>query len=108
MVAPVQLSYAEFVTNPQRLAAKGQMELALDLIYDRIDEMMQGGEFPKLDSILSSLPVSDLSADILFGFLTATLPAGSRLSSRAGLYGRIEQALRERGEWEEGLLIGLE
>jgi antitoxin (DNA-binding transcriptional repressor) of toxin-antitoxin stability system len=97
-----------FVLRAQRLDRRGRTDAALDLIYDQVDESMHRAQFDRLDSILANLPVADLSMDILLGILTATLPATRRLGSRAKLFQKIEQVLRNRGDYEEGLLVGLE
>jgi antitoxin (DNA-binding transcriptional repressor) of toxin-antitoxin stability system len=97
-----------FVLRAQRLDRHGRTDAALDLIYDQVDEWMHRAEFDRLDGILENLPVADLSLDILLGLLTATLPAKRRLVSRAKLFHEIEQVLRDRGDYEDGLLVGLE
>jgi hypothetical protein len=106
---PTQIAHREaFVSGVQRLARLGNTASALDLLYDSVDRLMQKGEFQRLDSVLSGLVVSELSLDLMLGFLTATLPARKRLASRMALYQKIEQELKQRGEYEEGLLTGLE
>jgi hypothetical protein len=40
--------------------------------------------------------------------LTATLPARRSLPARRAILPVIEQALRSRGDYEEGLMTGLE
>lgn len=97
-----------FVQRARRLDKGGHTAVALDLIYDSVDELMQNTEFPRLDSILATVRASDHSVDVLLGILTATLPARSHLPSRVKLFKDIEKTLRERGEYEEGLLTGLE
>ena len=97
-----------FISDAQQLVRVGRVEAALDLIYDRIDEMMRQDNLAELDGILPELSVAELSDHILLGVLTATLPIRTRLPSRPGLFGRIEQVLQERGAYEEGLLTGLE
>jgi len=97
-----------FVADAQRLLEKGNANAALDLIYDRIDAMMRLRQWSRLNSILFEVRVVDLSPDILLSLLTATLPARSRLPARGGLFGRIEQSLKQRGDYEKDLLIGLE
>jgi hypothetical protein len=92
----------------QRLVRMGRIEPALDLIYDAADHMMRKGEFAQLDSVLANVRVSDLSVDILLAILTATLPAKSRLPSRTRFFNEIEKSLRDRDEYEDGLLTGLE
>jgi hypothetical protein len=97
-----------FVEGARHLVEKGNIDSALDLIYDQIDEMLRKAEFSKLDLVLAELPVSDLSIDLLLGILTATLPARSRLSNRAHLFAEIVGVLTERREYQDGLLTGLE
>jgi hypothetical protein len=97
-----------FLKRANRLDAKGHTDKALDLVYDQVDELMWNGSFQKLDSILASVHAADYSADLLLGILTATFPGHHRLPVRKKLYEETERVLRERGEYEEGLLVGLE
>jgi hypothetical protein len=97
-----------FISRAERLARQGNMDEALDLIYDSFDERFQKGEFEALEQLLSGIRPADLPVDILLGILTATLPARTKLPSRAELYQRVEATLKERGEYEPGLLAGLE
>lgn len=97
-----------FIIRATELDARGHTDAALDLIYDSVDKLMRDGQFPTLDSILSGVPVAELTVDILLGLLTATLPARNRLHSRNPLFRQIEQTLKNRGQLEPGLLTGLE
>jgi len=113
---PFQSSFAEgentqresFIQRAVRLDDQGRTDAALDLIYDSIDEMMRGGQFSELDSLLERLPTNTLSADMLLGVLTATLPARSRLANRKEFFCDVEACLKDRREFEDGLLTGLE
>jgi hypothetical protein len=96
------------IIRARRLDEKGRTDAALDLIYDWVDEMLRNEKMVELDSALTKLSVADLSTDLLLGVLTATLPARNRLPSRSRLFAEIEKAIRNRGEYEEGLLTGLE
>ena len=91
-----------------RLEKMGHTDFALDLLYDTVDELLRGQEFPRLDSILAHLEPQRYSVDILLGILTATLPARSRLPSRPNLVRESERLLRDRGDYEHGLLAGLQ
>jgi hypothetical protein len=91
-----------------RLERAGHRNAAMDLLYDKSDELMRTGQFEGLDMILQRLHAGELPVDVLLGLLTATLPAKSRLPSRAEFFTATERILRERGEYEEGLLTGLE
>ena len=97
-----------FVKRAARLDRLRRTDSALDLIYDSVDELMRKEEFSQLDAALSTLKPAELSVDILLGILTATLPARSRLPARNDLFRSAEEALKNRGEYEERLLTGLE
>lgn len=105
---PALATPEEFVLRASRLERAGHRNAAMDLLYDRIDELMRTGQFDLLDMILQRVPVREFSVDVLLGLLTATLPARSRLPSREDFFSETEQVLRERAEYEEGLLTGLE
>ena len=97
-----------FVHRASRLDQAGHRDAALDLLYDGVDELMQRGEFGQLDAVLARLGPATLSTNLLLGVLTATLPARHSLPARRALLPGIEQALRSRGDYEEGLLTGLD
>lgn len=97
-----------FVERAGRLDRRGKTDVALDLIYDTVDEWMIAGDFDRLDFLLASVAADDYSADILLGLLTASLPGRTRLPSRRKLYSETERILKQRGQWEDGLLTGLE
>lgn len=97
-----------FIDRARRLDEQGQADAALDLLYDSIDELLKTGKFNEVDEILSQMDVSEYSADILLGVLTATLPARDELKSRPQFFREVEQSLRRRGEYEDCLLVGLE
>jgi hypothetical protein len=97
-----------FLSRAHHLDTLGKTDAALDVVYESVDQLMRTGRFDELDEIVKHLQVVDFSRDLLLGILTATLPAKSRLPSRTELFRHAEKALRERGEYEEGLLIGLE
>ncbi len=97
-----------FLINANRLDRAGHRNAAMDLLYDRIDEMMRMNQFDRLDAVLGEALVDDLSIDVLLGTLTATLPARRRLRSRPDFLNRTALVLRARGEYEEGLLTGLD
>ncbi len=97
-----------FVTRAQRLDQAGHGDAALDLVYDSVDELMHSGELGQLDTLLAHVSPVDLSTDILLGILTATLPARTSLPARTKMFSEIEQALRNRGHYEEGILTGLD
>lgn len=96
-----------FIEQAKELDKQGHTDEAIDLIYDKIDEMLLAGYFHDVDLLLSTLSVSDLSMDLLLSILMATLPAKKRLVERDRFFKNVEQILRQRHELRDGLLIGL-
>ena len=92
----------------QCLANDDHIDAALDVLYDRVDASLKKKQFQKIDDVLSEVDVNTLSVDILLGLLTATYPAKSKLPSRVAFFSAAEAAIKARGEWEDGLLAGLE
>src|SRR5262249_36177453 len=88
-----------FVYRASRLVRQKRIDAALDLVYSSIDEMLRGDRTAELNSLLEALPIRALSADLLLGILTATLPAKSRMPARAKAFRDIELTLRDRGEY---------
>ncbi len=82
-------------------------EVNIDPIYDIIDAMLRDGKFDLVDAMLSQVDMSG-DVDVLLAYLTATFSAKSKLHNRASLFHRVEQVLKERDEWRETLLTGLE
>jgi hypothetical protein len=97
-----------FLDQSQRLAEYNQIDAALDIVYDQIDEMLLAGKFEDLDELLAEVYPGGLALEVSLAVLTATLPARLRLANRATFYTRVESTLRERGELRDGLLVGLE
>ena len=102
------LTVRSFVLDAQRLADQGKIDSALDLIYERADEMLLAGEFTALNEIIAGLSADKLTIDVLLAVLTISLPAKSKLPARSLFYLSVEQQLQERGEFREGLLTGLQ
>lgn len=100
---------ADFFLEPVRqLERRGHVDAALDVLYDRIDDQLKRKQFGVTDTLLRQAKVDLLSPDVILGILTATLPARSKLPSRAKFFAEAEASLKARGEWENGLLAGLE
>ena len=96
-----------FVKSAAELERGGSPDSALDLIYDRVDELLRGAEWSACAAVLDDINVSECSTDILLALLTATLPAKNRIPSRGGFLERVDHELRTRGEHEDRLLAGL-
>ena len=97
-----------FLKPVTQLEKHGHIDTALDVWYDRVDDLLKARQFEVVDGLLRQANVSSLSVDVLLGLLTATLPARSRLSARAKFFADAEASIKTRGEWESGLLAGLE
>jgi hypothetical protein len=98
---------SDLVPRAQALEESGHNDLALDIIYDEIDDLLRARRFALCASILDEVEPSRSSVDILLALLTATLPAKSELPTRDSFFRRVEHELRRRGEYDIGLLAGL-
>jgi hypothetical protein len=98
----------KFLQPVTRLEQHGHIDAALDVLYDRVDDLLKAHQFGAVDDLLREANVGSLSVDVLLGLLTATLPARSKLSARAKFFAEAQNVIRSRGEWENGLLAGLE
>lgn len=75
----------------------------IDSIYDLVDDMMHRGDWLALDEQLETLArVAMLPDDEMLAWLTMTLPAKSRLPSRAKLMAKA------RLQFAASTLVGLE
>jgi hypothetical protein len=79
----------------------------LDHIYDTVDQQFISEKFAEVDRVLEALVVENTSTDELIAFLTATLPAKSKLKKRAEFCERVKKVLAERERGDSGLLDGL-
>jgi len=77
-------------------------------LHGIIEDMLLNGEYNRLNNQLERIKVDSSDTDELITYLTATRPARSKLTNRPGFYKRVEEELKKREEWEEGLLGGLE
>jgi len=98
----------DFLDRARRLDELGRIDSALDVVYNYIDEMLLAGKFSELDDRLSSTECDEYSVDLLLALLTITYAAKRHLPHRQRFYAQVEQSIRAKGEWEEGLLYGLE
>lgn len=99
---------AIFISIADLMDKRGKSDAALDVIYSNINYYLTQGRIEMVDSLLRILDPATLSVDLLLGLLTATLPARYVLPSRAQFFSAVQNELKKRGEWEEGLLTGLE
>jgi hypothetical protein len=72
---------------------------ALDRIYDWVDDLLLAGKFEEVNKKLGSLHLARLAPVLLVGWLTASLPAKSKLPNRQ----RIYEYLKRQGIDVKGL-----
>lgn len=77
----------------------------LDLIYDRVDDLMTSGKIVELDEMFRFSKETDL--DLMIGLLTASLPVKSQLPSRVGYFKSVSDLCVELGETDPTILQGL-
>ena len=88
---------------------KGKIHAAMDILYEKIDDLFIEEKFCKVDEILTRLDLERLDANLLAGVLTITLPAKDSLKKHAELFDRIAAILRKRlPDRAEAILRGLE
>jgi hypothetical protein len=98
----------EFLQPVTKLEKGGHIDAALDVLYDRMDDLLKTKQFAAMDVLLQQAKADSISVDIILGLLTASLPARTKLSARPKFYAEAEKSIRNRGAWEKGLLAGLE
>jgi len=83
------------------------LRTALRIIYQTTRELIAKKQFEKLDKEILCQDFSNLNSDLLLGILTATSPGKSFLRSRKSLYKATKRLLKQRGQFERGILDGL-
>jgi hypothetical protein len=78
----------------------------LDLVYDRVDELMREGAFAELNKMFVFVKNTDV--DFMLGLLTASLPRKSACPSRPAYFKNVAKLLKQRGETDPTILQGLE
>lgn len=88
----------------------GRVDDAIQIVYKDVDELLRTGKFAECDECLKSVMEWDsipYSTEILLALLVATLPVQYTLLSRDDFRTRVEKTLRERGDYEKDILLGL-
>lgn len=75
-------------------------DLWLDDIFECVDHLMLEGAFWRVNNLLRLRlsKVESIPTDVLIGWLTATLPAKSKLSMRLAFFKAVQLELVRRGE----------
>ena len=71
----------------------GDHDKAIDIVFDRIDDMLCAGDFAGVDGIIDGVDLGRLSTGLIIGLLSITLAAGDQLSRRESLVARAERWL---------------
>jgi hypothetical protein len=99
-----------FLERIYQTVARGDAEGATDEVFDRLDGLLERGEFEACDRILRQADLNRLDSDLMVAFLVITLPAREYLRERGPFYNGVERILtRDRDkEAVERILRGLE
>lgn len=90
------------------LVARGKPDDAIDVLFDRVDDLLIAGEFPRCNDLLHAVDLARLDIDLLVALLSITLRAAPHLPDRPWLVQRVEKRLREIApDRIEGLMRGL-
>lgn len=88
--------------------SKKHYELAIDLLFEKVDHMLIEGQMRECDLLLQGIDLARLESNMLVGLLSVTLEAGDYLPYRRELFSRIEQIFTKTSpERVERLLVGL-
>jgi hypothetical protein len=91
-----------------RLVATDEKDAAVDILYERVDELHRRGEFAASDRVIAQVDLERLDTLLLVALLSITCPASHELQNRAKLVERIEARLMELApDRIEGLMEGL-
>lgn len=99
-----------FFLRLEEISRERQLDAALDLAFDTIDDMLLETRFTEVNRLLERVPVAKLAPAILVGLLSITVPARDILDARAALVVQVRAELRERMTPEEltSVMQGLE
>jgi hypothetical protein len=103
-----QEEYTTWLSSAMSLEASGDVDAALDVIFNSVDSLFFSENFQKVEQVIEALDPDILSTELLLGIMIATLAATSRLAGRRKFVACAAESISARGEMEEGLLDGLE
>lgn len=83
------------IARANNLAKSGEIELAKDVLYDYLDEMVLSCDFRSLNDVFSQLDVSKMHTAIITGILYATKPCKTKLPNRKRIVMQARQAIGE-------------
>lgn len=90
------------------LIASHELEDAIDLLYDNVDDLLLAGKMQECDAVLRTLDLSRLESHLMVGLLSITLVASDHLPHRKTLVVAIEEHfMATEPENVEALMGGL-
>jgi hypothetical protein len=97
----------DLIRQVSALVVEQRTEDALDLVYDRVDELLLTRRFVDVDVLLRAAAQNALPLNVLVGFLTITLPWRAQLlDARLELANTIRAAaIRKGGEEKASALL---
>lgn len=92
--APPEEGDKAWVEQMYTLIASNELEDAIDLLYDNVDEMLLAGKMSECDAILRTIDIHRLEGHLMVGVLSITLAAREHLPHRTVLVAEIEEHFR--------------
>lgn len=86
---------AGWVPELYAAAERGHLDAAVDILFDRVSELMTEGRFEEVQSTLLSLDLTKFEINVLVGVLTSTARAADQLPMRSKLVRAVEARLRQ-------------
>jgi len=93
-----------------QLDREGQVDDAIDIVYENMDELLLDGKYQAAGEILEHIECDQLSEYLLIAFATITLTKKKIIPKRDDFMARVRDSLRRRGTDDEeidDLLAGL-
>lgn len=75
------------------LVAKGDIDNALDVLFDKVDDLLLAGSFEECNRLLPLIDVGRLDTHLLVSVLSITKAASGLLPARQQLVRRVEERL---------------
>lgn len=98
----------QWVEEMYLLVAHRELERAVDLLFERVDDLLLEGRMNECDAILRTIDIDQLDSNLMVSLLSITLPAASELPYRPTLVARVESSfMKTDPERTAGLLRGL-
>ena len=83
----------EWLSDLYMLVAENKIDPAINLLFDKIDDLLCAGEFATVDQIIQVIDLTRLDSNLLVGLLSITYAASDKLKKRDWLVSEIEKQL---------------